>query len=82
MGAPIQLAAGTALQAGDTVTVSSQGSAVLGLGESRVRLAGGSAVHLDRVDAAGVTVAQLAGRVYYRVVSAGARAVPRHDRAR
>ena len=35
LGAPIQLAAGTALQAGDTVTVSSQGSAVLGLGDSR-----------------------------------------------
>ena len=70
VGAPIQLAAGTALQPGDTVTVSAQGSAVLGLGASRVRLAGGSAVHLDRVDAAGITVAQLAGRVYYRVVSA------------
>jgi len=70
VGTPIQLTAGTALQAGDTVTVSSQGSAVLGLGDSRVRLAGGSAVHLDRVDAAGVTVAQLAGRAYYRDVSA------------
>lgn len=70
LGEPIELAAGTALQAGDTVTVSSQGSAVLGLGASRVRLAGGSAVHLDRVDAAGVTVAQLAGRAYYRDVSA------------
>ncbi len=70
VGAPVQLAAGTALQVGDTVTVSSHGSAVLGLGDSRVRLAAGSAVHLDRVDAAGVTVAQLAGRVYYRVVSA------------
>ncbi len=70
LGEPIVLAAGTALQAGDTVTVSSQGSAVLGLGDSRVRLAAGSAVHLDRVDAAGVTVAQLAGRAYYRDVPA------------
>jgi hypothetical protein len=70
VGAPIQLAAGTALQPGDTVTVAAQGSAVLGLGASRVRLDGGSAVHLDRVDAAGIAVAQLAGRVYYRVVSA------------
>ena len=52
------------------MTVSSQGSAVLGLGDSRVRLAGGSAVHLDRVDAAGITVAQLAGRAYYRVITA------------
>jgi hypothetical protein len=70
LGEPMVLAPGTALQGGDTVTVSSQGSAVLGLGDSRVRLAGGSAVHLDRVDAAGVSVAQLAGRAYYRDVSA------------
>ena len=70
LGEPVVLAAGTTLQAGDTVTVSSQGSAVLRLGDSRVRLAGGSAVHLDRVDAAGVSVAQLAGRAYYRDVSA------------
>ncbi len=70
IGTPVPLTAGTALQVGDTVTVSSQGSAVLGLGDSRVRLAGGSAVHLDRVDAAGVTVAQLAGRAYYRVITA------------
>ncbi len=69
LGEPMLLAAGTALQVGDTVTVSTTGSAVLGLGDSRIRLAGGSAVHLDRVDAAGVTVAQLAGRAYYRDVS-------------
>ena len=69
IGTPIPLTAGTALQVGDTVTVASRGSAVLGLGDSQVRLAGGSAVHLDRVDAAGVTVAQLAGRAYYRVTT-------------
>ena len=70
MGGPIQLTPGMALQAGDTITVPTQGSAVLGLGPSLVRLAGGSAVHLDRVDAAGITVAQLSGRVYYRDVPA------------
>jgi hypothetical protein len=69
VGAPIQLAAGTVLQVGDTVTVSSQGRAVLALGASRVRLAGGSAVHLERIDGGGIAVSQLAGRVYYRVAS-------------
>lgn len=69
LGAPITLGAGTALQVGDTVTVATQGSAVLRLGQSLVRLAGGAAVHLDRVDAAGVTVAQLGGRAYYRDVA-------------
>jgi hypothetical protein len=70
VGAPIQLTAGTVLQVGDTVTVSSPGHAVLALGASRVRMAGGSAVHLERLDGAGIGVSQLAGQVYYRVAPA------------
>jgi len=71
LGAPLQLAAGTALQVGDTVTVGARGEAVLAVGDSRVRLAAGSAVHLDRVDTKGVAIAELGGRIYYRVISPG-----------
>lgn len=67
VGVVIPLAAGTVLQVGDTVTVAAQGHAILAVGTSRERLAGGAAVHLDRLDDTGAGVSQLAGRAYTRV---------------
>ncbi|HMJ80275.1 MAG TPA: hypothetical protein VK592_04470, partial [Candidatus Dormibacteraeota bacterium] len=61
------LQAGTILLEGDTITVSPTGSAAFSVGGSIARLAGGAVVHLDAIDAQGITIAELAGRVYNRV---------------
>jgi hypothetical protein len=64
--------AGAAFLAGDVLTVAPGGRAVLAVGTSEVRLAGGTTVELDRVAPTEVAVVQRTGRGWYRVdVGAG-----------
>jgi hypothetical protein len=60
-------AAGGPLLVGDTVSVGDGGSATLQFGASEARLAAGAIVRIGRVDAEGIGLGQLAGRVYHRV---------------
>ena len=60
-------AAGGPLLVGDTVLVGDGGSATLQFGASEARLAAGAIVRIGRVDAEGIGLGQLAGRVYHRV---------------
>jgi outer membrane biosynthesis protein TonB len=60
-------AAGGPLLVGDTVSVGDGGSATLQFGASEARLAAGAVVRIGRVDAEGIGLGQLAGRVYHRV---------------
>ncbi len=60
-------AAGGPLLVGDTVSVGDGGSATLQFGASEARLAAGAVVRIGRVDADGIGLGQLAGRVYHRV---------------
>jgi hypothetical protein len=62
------LVGGTELLAGDTVRVAPGGHATLELGAGRVRLDGGAAVRLDRLEGGRVELAQLSGRAWHRVV--------------
>ena len=60
-------AAGGPLLVGDTVSVGDGGSATLQFGASEARLAAGAILRIGRVDAEGIGLGQLAGRVYHRV---------------
>ena len=62
------LAIGTELRAGDEIRVGPNGSAGLQIGDSRVRLAGSSDVRLTTLDRANITLEQVEGRVWHRVV--------------
>ncbi len=62
------LVAGSELSQGDEIRVAAGGRAYLALGSSYVRLDGGADVRLDSLDSANLEIAQLAGRVYHRVV--------------
>ena len=66
-GTTVALAAGSELREGDEIQVGAGGRATLQIGGSYVRMAAGSDVRLGSLDLNGVVVAQLAGRVYYRV---------------
>lgn len=59
--------AGGPLLVGDTVSVGDGGSATVQFGASEARLAAGAVVRIGRVDAEGIGLGQLAGRVYHRV---------------
>ena len=67
-GETTALSVGTELQAGDEVRVSSDGSAALQIGESRVRLAGSTDLRLTSLDRANIALEQVQGRAWHRVV--------------
>ena len=67
-GAITALTAGTELRAGDEIRVGTDGSAALQIGDSRVRLAGGSDLRLRTIDRTSIELDQLAGRVWHRVM--------------
>lgn len=67
-GEATELAAGARLEAGDEIRVSADGSAAVQLGESRIRLAGGSDIRLTTVERGRIAVDQVAGRAWHRVV--------------
>ena len=62
------LAAGALLTQGDEIRVGTGGLAYLTVADSIVRLDAGADVRLDSLDARDLQVAQLAGRVYHRVL--------------
>ena len=66
-GTTTGLLPGTALRAGDAVTVAREGYASLRFGQSLTRLAGGAAVRIESLDG-GVSLDQTAGRAWHRVV--------------
>ena len=66
-GATTALTAGTELRAGDEIRVGTDGSAALQIGDSRVRLAGGSDLGLRTIDRASIELEQVAGRAWHRV---------------
>lgn len=66
-GATTALAAGAALRVGDEVRVGTGGSAVLQIGDSHVRLAGGADLRLRNIDQLSVDLEQVAGRIWHRV---------------
>lgn len=66
-GATTALTAGTELLAGDEIRVGADGAAALQIGDSRVRLAGGSDLGLRTIDRMRIELDQVAGRVWHRV---------------
>ena len=62
------LADGAALRVGDEVRVQPDGRATIMIGATEARLAGGADLRIDLVSADRIVVAQIAGRVYHRVV--------------
>lgn len=68
-GQQTALAAGNALHVGDEVRVDAGGNTTIALGSSEARLAGGADLRIDLVSADRIVVAQIAGRVYHRVVA-------------
>ena len=66
-GASSVLSSGTALAAGDEVTVGAGGHATLDLGASLARLDSGADVRLDGLSASTVQLTLVAGRIYSRV---------------
>lgn len=69
-GVSSPLAQGAQLLEGDEIEVGAGGQATLDMGGSFVRLAPGSDVRLDSLDAQHVVVDQLGGRAYYRATAA------------
>jgi hypothetical protein len=66
-GQSIDLAAGIAIQAGDEIRTTADGHAIVALGNSRARLAGGSDLIVTAITASDIALEQVAGRVYHRV---------------
>ena len=69
-GNTVALTDGTQLRENDEIKVAAAGRATLQLGDSYVRMAGGSDVQLKSLDTNHIVVSQVAGRVYHRVVVA------------
>ena len=60
-------AQGTAVAPGEALVIEPGGRATLVIGTAEIRLAGGSTVELERVDAAGAVLVLRAGRAWFRV---------------
>ncbi len=71
-GVSSPLVQGAQLLEGDEIEVGAGGQATLAIGASFVRMAPGSDVRLDGLDANQVVVDQLGGRAYYRAAATGA----------